>query len=801
MTTIKKSTLFVLCVASLSQLTLVSCNDDDLDNEVKEEQKMHEQTVLENDLISVLSKLTDVNDLPDDWENQTYTANIGSPSEQSEATRLVATNDATTAALRFEDMTGVDVSNLNAYTWTRDFGSLTYTKTTDGTSWATVDVDIKQLPGLKRIVYCSPDQMGLNGNFVGNAYYRFGDVISKKNSDGDLDYWICVRPAFGVEGKEDSHWITLSKLPSKNLYTYTNSANTTHKLPTKLTSSKEHMKNLSEMLYAITHPDEWAQYYQNNPGERLFHDFRSANIKYHNRYFWMLVQQAWDKQKLWQQLLHTTREDIAGRNELIYFYSGYTWWAGATGNVYVAKYNGDLLKKQTTTTLEYDFKAKDKPLWDINDWATTGQNANYEPRSAFVVRYATGKDLLGSQPNVFQSMANSNDIKDVYVFNVFHKQPIGSGEENMPTVFTSGHVTKAEHWGFFHPGTVIQDEDGHLWMCYLNWCDQDEEAYTFHTDHKARFISFDAVQGKKEEIEYIYDSYAEKHPECTTGTFATNLVPEDQAYTVAWCLEEMAAPTTTHGHFMGTSMRDVLGVNPEDLVVLRDSMLNDNGKMVKSRIFATNVAYIPTEGRKEGFQPMLRYVNDGTRVAANRDDSNDPYWYNYYYTRYTDDNNVPLNLLGRTIDVLDIYKWAQSIEDEDLLGDRWSILPWNVNNLQYKYFDHTHLLTIPYHYRDFAYDTKAHKWKNSLYGDDVVPKYMPSLYLEPVVMMAYMEIDDDDQQAFKRIYGGKRYTLVSDPLPEAVKQTTFSYMLHLRDVVDKYTFINEERKNGYVYRW
>ena len=151
--------------------------------------------------------------------------------------------------------------------------------------------------------------------------------------------------------------------------------------------------------------------------------------------------------------------------------------------------------------------------------------------------------------------------------------------------------------------------------------------------------------------------------------------------------------------------------------------------------------------------------------------------------------------------MLDIYKWAQSIEDEDLLGDRWSILPWNVNNLYYKYFDHTHLLTIPYHYWDFAYDTKAHKWKNSLYGDDAVPKYMPSLYMEPVVMMAYMEIDDDDQQAFKRIYGGKRYTLVSDPLPEGVKQTTFSYMLHLRDVVDKYTLINEERKNGYVYRW
>ena len=355
----------------------------------------------------------------------------------------------------------------------------------------------------------------------------------------------------------------------------------------------------------------------------------------------------------------------------------------------------------------------------------------------------------------------------------------------------TAHLTSAQNWGFFQPGTVIRDEDGNLWMCYLNWCDQDmaEVENTFHTDHKARFISFDAVNGKKEDIEYIDENYANAHPECSTGIFATNLVPEDEAYTVAWCFKEMVAHNTPHGRYMRKSMSEVLGVNPDDLILQRDSMSTVNGKPVNYRIIATNVAYTPTESRQQGFQPMLRYVNDGASIANN-----------WYYTKYIDEN-VPYNMLNRDIDVLDTYKWALSLQDEDMPADKWSICPWHVNNIPYKFFDHTHLLTITYDFRNYAYDTTAHKWKYSLFGEDELPKYIPSVYWEPIVMVAYMEIDDDDQTAFKRIYGGKHYTLVSDPLPDAIKETTYSYLYTLKNVVDKYTFVNEERKTGCIYRW
>jgi hypothetical protein len=149
----------------------ISCSDNDKDtNEQKEEQQQQHQSQLNLEFYNVMSKLAGIDDLPDDRQNMTFTATIGEPSQQSEATRIVSTNNAEAAALRFEDLTGASLGIMNAYEWKRDFGTLTYKKSRDGQSWATVDVDIKQLPGLKRIVYCAPDQMGLNGK-DNNKYF------------------------------------------------------------------------------------------------------------------------------------------------------------------------------------------------------------------------------------------------------------------------------------------------------------------------------------------------------------------------------------------------------------------------------------------------------------------------------------------------------------------------------------------------------------------------------------------------------------------------------------------------------
>ena len=72
-----------------------SCSDDDKDtNEQKEQQEeelLQQQSQLNFDFYNVMSKLAGVEDMPDDWQTKTFTATIGEPSQQSEATRLVAT--------------------------------------------------------------------------------------------------------------------------------------------------------------------------------------------------------------------------------------------------------------------------------------------------------------------------------------------------------------------------------------------------------------------------------------------------------------------------------------------------------------------------------------------------------------------------------------------------------------------------------------------------------------------------------------------------------------------------------------
>ena len=811
--------LAMLTLGMATGTTLVSCKDDELTEEEKQQKQEQEddaQFLLTSEFWQVVGQLSTAEVLPDDWQNTTFEPGVGEASDKSTTTRIVLTNEAKAAAESFEHLTGVDVTNLMAYEWKRDFGTLTYQRLTDGTGWAAVDVDIKQMPGLKRIVYCTPEQQGLNANVPGVPYYRFGDVIKKKNANGAWEYWVCVRPCFGYEKKGDMHWMCLGSLPDNYIEAYTYKDRTWYRHKS-LTTNDEHIKNLSEMTFAILNPTEWADYYDDNPDEYLFHDFSTANIKYHNRYFWQMVQNAWNQKieseggrTVWELLFHRTMNEVKADGQLNYFYgsaSGPNWHSWymkmQTASVNLRATDPDklffreLVKKTHNKSCEnLEFNIKEYSDWGHPD-ASTYFDKNFY---IYPLRYATGKTLFGSQPNYYQSMGGSNDIQDVYVFNEHYYQNRGSKAEMK--VFKQADVdnAKATTWGFFHPGTVIKDEDDNLWMCYLNWCDQEMgEEYTFHTDHKVRFISFDAVKGKKEDIEYA-ENYAESHPDWTSGVFAVNLVPEDQAYIVAWCLEEMAAPCSSHGQYMRNSMKDVLGVNPDDLVLLRDSVLDDNGNKVKSKIYATNVAYIPAEGRRQGFQPMLRYVNDGTRTAANRDDSNDPYWYNWYYTKYTDEN-VPYKMLNRTIDVTDTYKWGNSLEDDDVLADRWSACPWNANNIPMKFYDHTYLHTKPYDFRDYTYDTEAHKWSRNLLGNDMPTAYTPSVYWEPIVMVAYLEIDDDDRMAFKGTYGGKKYTLVSDPLPDAIKQTTFSYWFHLRDVVDKYTFVNEERKNGLIYKW
>ena len=219
---------------------IASCSDDDKNS-------------------TLITQLTDERKAPEDWEAKTFEPTIGSAVEGDPYTRVVATNTMESAAASFAELAdnppGFNETTIGFNYSIEGMGTLSYQRGSEnGQYLAQVTVDLKQVPHLKKILYQTPEQSGNNSSFSGTAYYRFGDVVM----DGEGYYWICVRPAFGKEGKQDSHWLCLSRtLPDKNLAPYKTSTGNQNYLPTGLGSSTKHMQNGAEMFYAMMHPDDW----------------------------------------------------------------------------------------------------------------------------------------------------------------------------------------------------------------------------------------------------------------------------------------------------------------------------------------------------------------------------------------------------------------------------------------------------------------------------------------------------------------------------------------------------------------
>ena len=456
----KKNFYFLLMAALVCGLSLsvTSCKDDDKDNGPSEEeleQQALEQQDLDNARIAVLDYLADLDEVESsevDLLSQQFEPVIGVPDGDKESVRIVNTNTMELAAERFADLVGAEIDeNTPSYTWTDEkMGTMTYTKNTDGTAWATVEVNIKQVPQLQKIIFRSPDQGDENAAFKGRAYYRFGDVVRRKVQESSYktidEYWVCVRPAFGPEKKEDSHWACINVVPVKNIYTYTKLS--TMYFPTKLGESKEHMQNLAEMVYAILNPGTWESNISSNVDNKkmkMFGDFNKNNLKYHNKYFWQNVCNGWDKMDIkignstydiWNLLFETEKQYVDEEvnntaRGMKLLYKGYSWVKKEKViHLWQANYTSGLgvncnMHKATFTEPRCDLSAK--TAWTLDFRQTGGNQYNYmkffNPDSnngdtmlRWCVRIATGKELANKKwnGNVKQAIPGVEEIYRYY---------------------------------------------------------------------------------------------------------------------------------------------------------------------------------------------------------------------------------------------------------------------------------------------------------------------------------------------------------------------------------------------------
>ncbi len=427
-------------------IAVTSCKDDDNDSNNTQKQEQEEQEEASK-FWSVVGQLVSVDDVTDEYQGKTFEPTIGLEDETNPLTRIVSVNDMQSAAQWFADL--IDAKDINentqSYNWSDpEIGTMSYTKGGTPENWATVDVDIKAVPHLKKIVY-RVGGTGENGDVDGKAYYRFGDVISrevevvfdqKKNNDRRqkvTEYWICVRPSFGLESKGDSHWVCVNTVSDKNYKYYLGSNKTDYWLPYALKYDKKNTQNFAEMLYAICFPDQWYENANNNhtdkfygfSGVPIFGDFTKNKLQYHNNYFWKNVQKGWEKMNIAEKALNLPNmdklEDIIKNDAIRLLYNGYHWifLTSWTCKLYEAIYTNGTAKEELNMH-HLEFKEPKKDMKDIKfDVRQMGQTFdNYaaffgnDGKYRWAIRHATGKEL--AKNGKYDPQQQINGVEDVY---------------------------------------------------------------------------------------------------------------------------------------------------------------------------------------------------------------------------------------------------------------------------------------------------------------------------------------------------------------------------------------------------
>ena len=685
--------LTALLVGGLS-LAATSCKDDDNDSENGNgtEQPTAEEIAIEHaeTFWSVAANLVSPFDVTDDYENKTFEPTIGVAQEGSSTVRVVNCGSMAAAASRFTSITGVEIDeNTTTSTYQDDaVGTLTYTKTNDGTSLAKIDVSIKQIPHLQQIVFKTSEQMGTNGTFEGTAYYSFGDVISLDDDDGMLkEYWVCVRPALGPAGKEKSHWVTVNQLPERNLWTYQGKKkDITFILPTNLSKHYEHMQNLAELLYAVCNPEQWWENLQQNSGLDLFHDLKHERAKYFNQYFWQVVQKHWADtsdglslcSKLFGYDFEQMKSIVNDQNALHLLYYGFNWnttWsdsptlyeytysngAGNRSNMHEKKYRAVSKNVMTGDGIELNC-VKDY----TNHWICPDFFGDEQPR--FIFRFATGDELFGSEPNVFQSMqGGKHHIEDVYVLN----QKLGIATQSDLKEFTEADVngsnvvknkTADDKTGVYVPGDVVKDERNHLWICIAG-SGYNERGNPPVLDDRAWFISFGGIT--------------------TKNLIPNNILTEAQAPEVGIRLLKFMFNISTTQGFLGRNnlgpvaqhVLDYAKVNAADLFIRRDSVwrFKNNNTMKyydsSSQSYFNNLAYIGDDGQLKVLRCIFDLTMAGTErnecypASGNHKDFDNQEFHMYKHYQNGDPNS-----------------WRALTDDERSLEMTRYLTPWPVTN-------------------------------------------------------------------------------------------------------------------------
>ena len=608
-------------------LLAVSCSKEYMEEQEAKKEAAQKEKV--SNYWSVVGKLVSAEDRTDDYAGKTFEPVIGIEDPSDPQTRIVSTNDLESARERFANLIGVEVSKIgSSYTYKdSEVGTLVYTEG-GGNSLATVEVNIKEIPHLSKIRYATPEQKGENGKFDGAAYYRFGDVISIQAKDGRKEYWLCVRPAFGKEGKETTHWITVSPVGTANVLNYSakkSSNKREYNIQDELKYDSEHLQNLAELLYAICFPDEWHKNVTDIPKMKMFHDFSKDLIRYHNEAFWTNVQNAWERLQVSEKVFGKPLSYFAGTLQdsglyLLYGDSSWNTWfynGPTVAQVHYSNTKGGVSANMHTVAwskVQHDVINKKDPSQDLDYNVLTECTAAkpYLEKSGFfgdanprwIVRYAEGCELSSSgkygDNDVRSPIPGSTEVYRYYK-DVLPTEDLANSEL-YPEVSKTKTVSEFNGKPHYFFGDILEDQNNYRWLVV------NQAGNSWEKSPYALAVSFEGFQ-------YTSD-----------GKAATNLPKRDQAIMATFWLEmffnqvtpKKTGRETWEGHMAlyGSPLYntiDYLNLEPR---ILFQRILAQNGNE-REDTHAASIAYNDNSGK----QRLLRWITN------NQNELEMYYWY------------------------------------------------------------------------------------------------------------------------------------------------------------------------------
>ncbi len=390
-------------------------------------------------LSRLLGALASVDSLPNNWNSSSYvvtTPTVGTEGDASNPhVRYVIVPNAAEADRTYCSYVGAtSTGSASNHEWSVDgIGTIKFEVNNQTDLYATMKLNVKQLPTLEEVRFVPASAIGENGLLEpAGTYYQFGDVI-KQTKNGKETYWVCVRPCTKVGMLRKTHWATFQvgdeNFKKINERTY---------LPTKLCSNQSEgarmVQNLFNVLRLIQKPSRYEAKF--NIDKITNKEFTADKVA--------AISDLWKRDNIWEKVRiynsdaknHISFQDFSAENEIDVFYYGYSsvwigWGDYRIHQLFLSSEREDGLYKKVKffTPWIYADGQRNRDFRELNKYAFNhfeGYENIYidsddaEPDNTYyVVKTMSGAELEGESgvdlnPAESFTIRRNNGIEDVF---------------------------------------------------------------------------------------------------------------------------------------------------------------------------------------------------------------------------------------------------------------------------------------------------------------------------------------------------------------------------------------------------